>query len=126
MIQLPFGKVCHTGAPEVFDAQDPLDGVYGDLPGIPAYSGDDGPTREPDIDLSFTSSGDTWNDFRVEHNRYSFDEDAILTSATHYCPSGVSCPSTTPQAGGTTSRRAVSTTCGVISCPTVRTAPRTS
>jgi Zn-dependent metalloprotease len=72
----------------VFDAQDTA--VFESL----LVRSEDGPaTGDPDADLAYQYSGDTYDYFWTEHGRDSYDDaGATLKSTVHFCPSAEECP----------------------------------
>jgi Zn-dependent metalloprotease len=94
-VLLRFSQLPHALYREVYDAEDPLDGVYGelDLPGTLCRTEGEGAFGDADVDFAFTWTGDTWEYFWSEHGRDSYDNaGATLASTVHYCPNAGSCP----------------------------------
>lgn len=72
----------------VYDAQDTV--VFENL----LVRSEGGPaTGDPDADLAYQYSGDTYDYFWTEHGRDSYDDaGATLKSTVHFCPSAEECP----------------------------------
>lgn len=93
---LQFSQLTDALDREIYDADDPGDGVYGDLPGAlvrveggPSVVGPAG----PDANDAYDFSGDTYDYFHGEHGRDSYDgAGATLVSTVRYCPDAGSCP----------------------------------
>ncbi len=63
------------------------------LPGSLKRSEGKPPTGDPDMDLAYDYSGDTYDYYFTQHGRSSFDgKGGAIISTTHYCPSPASCP----------------------------------
>jgi Zn-dependent metalloprotease len=92
-VLLRFSQLAHGKNRQIYDALDPTDGVYDDLPGILVRSEGQGDTGDPDADDAYHFSGDTYDYFSTVHGRDSFDDaGGTLVSTTHFCPSSASCP----------------------------------
>jgi Zn-dependent metalloprotease len=62
------------------------------LPGTLVRSEGQAPTGDGDADAAYDFSGDTYNYFRTQHGRDSYDgAGATLISTVHYCPSNDNC-----------------------------------
>jgi Zn-dependent metalloprotease len=90
---LHFSQLTDGRDRQIYDADDPNDGVYGDLPGTLVRSEGEGPTGDGDADDAYDYSGDTYDYFWSQHGRDSYDDaGATLISTVHFCPSAASCP----------------------------------
>jgi Zn-dependent metalloprotease len=90
---LQIDQLTHAKDREIYDADDPGDGVYDELPGDLVRSEGEGATSDTDTDLAYEYSGDTYDYFFTEHGRDSFDDlGGTLISTVHFCPSAESCP----------------------------------
>lgn len=93
---LQFSQLTDARDRAIYDADDPGDGVYDDLPGAlvrveggPPVVGPAG----PDANDAYEFSGDTYDYFHGEHGRDSYDgAGATLISTVRYCPDAGSCP----------------------------------
>lgn len=93
---LQFSQLTDARDRLVYDADDPGDGVYNDLPGTlvrveggPPVGGGAG----PDANDAYDFSGDTYDYFLTHHGRDSYDgAGASLVSTVRFCPSPGSCP----------------------------------
>jgi bacillolysin len=92
-VLLHFSQLPDARDREIYDADDPSDGVYDDLPGVLVRSEGDPPTGDSDADLAYDYSGDTYDYFWGQHGRDSFDDSgATLKSTVHFCPDSIDCP----------------------------------
>jgi bacillolysin len=92
-VVLQFSQLTDAKNRLIYDADDPYDGVYGDLPGGLVRSEGDSATSDTDVDDAYDYSGDTYDYFFNEHGRDSYDDaGATLISSVHYCPDSASCP----------------------------------
>jgi len=84
---LRFSQLTDNRVRLVFDANDPGDGVYDDLPGDLARLEGEGATGDADTDAAYDFSGDTYDYFWNEHGRDSYNDAGIwMVSSVHYCP----------------------------------------
>ncbi len=90
---LHFSQFPHARNRQVWDANDPGDGVFGDLPGLLVREEGDGPTGDTDTNDAYDFAGDTYDYFSSDHGRDSYDDaGATLHSTVHYCPDSGHCP----------------------------------
>jgi hypothetical protein len=90
-VLLHFSQLADSKIVTVWDAEDPADGVYGDLPGTLARHSWDGvlhgPTGDADVDAAYDFSEDTYDYFWSEHGRDSHTGTGTwMISSVHYCP----------------------------------------
>lgn len=95
-VALQFSQLTDARDREVYDGDDPGDGVYGDLPGTLLRS-EGGPAvvgpAASDANAAYDYSGDTYDYFMDQHGRDAFDDaGTTLTSTVRYCPDAGSCP----------------------------------
>ena len=95
-VVLQFSQLTDARDREVYDANDPGDGIYGSLPGTLVRSEGGPPVAGPaaaDANAAYEYSGDTYDYFHDHHGRDSYDDaGATLISTVRYCPNSVSCP----------------------------------
>ncbi len=92
-VLLHFSQLTDARVREVYDADDPDDGIYNVLPGMPVRGEGDPPTGDADADAAYDFSGDTYDYFFDEHGRDSYDDAGTpLRSSVHFCPSAGNCP----------------------------------
>lgn len=93
VVLLQFSQLNDSLHRRVFDAKDPADGIFNDLPGMLVREEGDLPTGDTDTDLAYDFAGDTYDYFFDEHGRDSYDDaGAMLLSTVHFCPNAGSCP----------------------------------
>ncbi len=92
-ILLQFSQLTDAKDRQVYDADDPGDGVFNDLPGILVRDEGDPATGDSDVDSAYDFAGDTYDYFFNEHGRDSYDDaGATIVSSVHFCSSSTSCP----------------------------------
>ncbi len=92
-VLLHFSQLTDALDRQIYDADDPGDGLYDDLPGVLVRSEGEAPTGAGDADDAYDYSGDTYDYFFDEHGRDSYDGmGATLVSTVHFCPSAGECP----------------------------------
>ncbi len=90
---LQFSQLTDAKNREVYDADDPGDGVYDTLPGNLVRAEGGAATGDTDADLAYDYAGDTYDYFFAEHGRDSYDgAGATIVSSVHFCPSATLCP----------------------------------
>lgn len=93
VVLLSFSQLADAKARAIYDADDPGDGVYNDLPGTLVRSEGGAATGDGDADAAYDYSGDTYDYYFSEHGRDSYDgAGSTIISTVHFCPSAVSCP----------------------------------
>lgn len=97
IVLLRFSQLTDALSREIYDANDPDDGLYDDLPGTLVRSEGNpdvsGPDYAADANAAYEFSGDTYDYFFLAHGRDSYDDaGATLLSTVHFCPSAGSCP----------------------------------
>jgi len=93
LVLLAFSQITDAKDRSIYDANDPGDGVYNDLPGTLIRSEGQTATGDGDADAAYEFSGDTYDYFFTEHGRDSFDDaGSTIVSTAHFCPSAGDCP----------------------------------
>jgi bacillolysin len=92
-VALRFSQLTDAKDREIYDADDPGDAVYDELPGDLVRQEGDAATGDPDADDAYAFSGDTYDFFFDELGRDSFDgAGGTIISTVHFCPSVADCP----------------------------------
>lgn len=95
-VVLQFSQLTDARDRKIYDANDPGDGVYNDLPGTLVRSEGGSPVAGPaaaDANAAYDYSGDTYDYFWNHHGRDSYDDaGATLVSTVRFCPDAGSCP----------------------------------
>jgi Zn-dependent metalloprotease len=95
-VLLQFSQLTDARDRKIYDANDPGDGVFGELPGTLVRSEGDEPVvggAAADANAAYDFSGDTYDYFFDEHSRDGYDgAGATLTSTVRFCPFSGSCP----------------------------------
>ena len=87
-VLLRFSQLPHARSRRIYDANN-----GNGLPGALIRSEGGPATGDPDADLAYDYSGDTYDYFLSEHGRDSYDDNgAQLKSTVHFCPNPVDCP----------------------------------
>lgn len=85
-VLLNFSQLAHARNRKIYDANN-----SSTLPGTLVRSEGQPATGDNDVDKAYDFSGDTYDYFKKQHNRDSYDgKGAALISTTHYCETG--CP----------------------------------
>jgi len=93
LVLLSFSQLTDARDRKIYDADDPGDGVYDDLPGTLIRSEGDPATGDGDANAAYDYSGDTYDYFSTEHGRDSYDgAGATLVSTVHFCQTAGDCP----------------------------------
>ncbi len=88
LVLLQFSQLTSALDRAIYDADDPNDGVYNDLPGALVRSEGGSVTGDTDADLAYDYSGDTYDYYSTVHGRDSFDDaGSTIISTVHFCPS---------------------------------------
>lgn len=95
-VVLRFSQLTDARDREVYDADDPGDGVYNDLPGTLVRS-EGGPAvvgpAAADANAAYDYAGDTYDYFMDEHGWDSYDgAGATIRSTVRFCPDAATCP----------------------------------
>lgn len=92
-VLLSFSQLTDARDREIYDADDPGDGVFNSLPGALVRVEGGAPTGDADADAAYEYSGDTYDYFFDIHSRDSYDGmGSKLKSSVHFCPTAGSCP----------------------------------
>jgi len=93
---LQFSQLTDALDREIYDAEDPTDGIYNDLPGTLVRVEGGPPVVGPagaDANDAYDFSGDTYDYFNTQHGRDSYDgAGATLVSTVRFCRDALNCP----------------------------------
>jgi len=93
LILLEFSQLTDARDRSIYDADDPNDGVFNDLPGTLVRTEGGAATGDADADLAYDFAGDTYDYYASVHGRDSFDDaGGTIISTVHFCPSSGNCP----------------------------------
>jgi bacillolysin len=92
---LQFSQLTDALDRDIYDADDPGDGVFNNLPGALVRVEGGAATGDADADNAYDFAGDTYDYFFNEHGRDSYDDaGSTLPASVHFCPTAaaVDCP----------------------------------
>lgn len=93
LVLLRFSQLTDARDRAIYDADDPNDGVFNDLPGVLVRSEGGPATGDSDADLAYDYSGDTYDYYSSVHGRDSYDDaGSTIVSSVHFCPASNNCP----------------------------------
>ena len=93
LILLQFSQITELLSRSIYDADDPNDGVFDDLPGTLLRTEGGTATGDSDADLAYDFAGDTYEYYANVHGRDSFDDaGGTIISTVHFCETSFACP----------------------------------